>query len=112
MKISVVVLTKNSEKHIDKCLKSIITQNYPDFEVIVVDAESKDQTLDIIYLRFINKIKLISVPSNTSIGKARQIGVDNSQGEIIAFIDSDVELPHKDWLINMIQPLECGFGKT
>jgi len=104
-KISVVVLTKNSQKHINKCLLSIINQKYNDFEIIVIDAESKDQTLDILYLRFIKKIKLISVPSDTSIGKARQVGVDNSQGEIIAFIDSDVELPHENWLKNMSEPI-------
>lgn len=106
MKISVVILTKNSQKHINTCLSSILNQKYPDYEIIIVDAESKDQTLDIINLRYINKIKLISIPSNTSIGKARQIGVDNSQGDIIAFVDSDVELPHENWLTNMYAPFE------
>ncbi len=109
-KISVIILTKNSQKHINSCLLSIINQTYPDFEIIIVDAESTDQTLDIIYLRFIKKIKLIYVPANTSIGKARQVGVDNSQGEIIAFIDSDVELPYNEWFVDMMQPLECGYG--
>jgi rhamnosyltransferase len=113
MKISVVVLTKNNQKLIGKCIKSIFMQDYPDFEVIVVDANSVDNTEKIIYQEYNNikkEISLVFMPvdTNTSIGKARQIGVDNSQGEVIAFIDSDVELPHQGWLNNMVQPLLYG----
>lgn len=117
MKISVVILTKNSQKHIEKCLKSVLMQNYPDFEVLVIDAASTDNTEKIILEEHNNNYKnkdiitIYPVPENTSIGKARQIGVDNAKGEIIAFIDADVELSHNDWFINMMQPLECGFGQ-
>jgi len=107
-KISVVVLTKNSQKYLNKCLYSIFRQKYDNFEVVVVDANSTDNTRCIIstYLKFSSVLlKLINVSSNTSIGKARQTGVDNSTGEIIAFIDSDVELPHDNWLKNMAEPL-------
>jgi glycosyltransferase involved in cell wall biosynthesis len=105
-KVSVIILTKNSQKYISECICSVLNQIYEDFEVIIVDAESNDNTLGKIlhtseYLKYYNKLKIINVDSKTSIGKARQIGVDNSIGEIIAFIDSDVELPHKYWLKNM-----------
>jgi len=111
MKISVVILTKNSQKHIGKCLKSVLNQNYHDFEVIILDAESTDDTLKIIFNEMniskrSNLVKNISVKTDTSIGKARQIGVENSQGEVIAFIDSDVELSHNDWLKNMSVPFK------
>ena len=43
-KISVVVLTKNSQKHLNKCINSVIKQKYDKFEVIIVDAESTDNT--------------------------------------------------------------------
>ncbi len=116
MKISAVVLTKNSQKHIGKCIKSILMQDYPDFEVLVVDAGSQDNTEKIVWEEHNNNYKgdniltILPVPENTSIGKARQVGVDNAKGEIIAFIDADVELPYKEWFIDMMQPLECGFG--
>lgn len=111
-KISVVVLTKNSQKHLKECLKSILLQEYPDFEVIVVDAMSTDGTYGILthYSRLSDvPFRIIDVNSDTSIGKARQIGVEKSRGEIIAFIDSDVELPSPNWLENMMRPLTEGY---
>lgn len=107
-KISVIVLTKNSQKYIRLCIESILKQTYPDFEVIVIDAQSKDETISILegYKNKTNlPFKIEGVPPNTSIGKARQIGLEKSNGEILAFIDSDVELPHENWLKNMAEPL-------
>lgn len=107
--ISVIVLTKNSQKYVRQCIESILKQTYPDFEVIVVDAESKDETISILE-GYKNKTKLPfrieCVPPNTSIGKARQIGLEKSKGEILAFIDSDVELSHENWFKNMSEPLQ------
>jgi len=108
-KISVIVLTKNSQKHLRQCIESILKQTYPDFEVIVVDAQSKDETLSILdgYKNKTNlPFRIEGVPPDTSIGKARQIGLEISKGEILAFIDSDVELPHENWLKNMSVPLQ------
>lgn len=111
--ISVIVLTKNSQNHFRECLSSILEQNYSDFEVIVVDAASTDITIKILSFEMILypkiKVKLIHVDSNTSIGKARQIGCDAAEGEILAYVDSDVELPHKNWLENMSEPLSKGY---
>lgn len=108
LKISVIVLTKNSQKYIRLCIESILKQTYPDFEIIVVDAGSKDETISILegYKNKTNlPFRIEGVPPNTSIGKARQIGLEKSKGEILAFIDSDVELPHENWLKNMSKPL-------
>ena len=106
-KISVVILTKNSQKHLKKCLKSIVLQEYHDFEIIVVDSGSVDHTLGILRHYQIESdfpFEIIHVSSGTSIGKARQIGLEQSYGELIAYIDSDVELPHPNWLENMYRP--------
>ena len=108
-KISVIILTKNSQKYIRLYIESILKQTYTDFEVIVVDAQSKDKTIAILE-EYKNKtnlpFRIESVPSNTSIGKARQIGLEKSKGEILAYVDSDVELPHENWLKNMSEPLQ------
>ena len=112
-KISVVVLTKNSQKHLKECLKSILLQEYLDFEVIVIDAMSIDGTSTILrHYQLLSDVplRIIDVPSNTSIGKARQIGVEKSNGNIIAFVDSDVELSHPGWLEHMMKPLNEGYG--
>lgn len=108
--ISVIVLTRNSENHIEKCLHSIYKQNYPNFEVIIVDADSKDRTLKIVLnieksYNAVGKTRIICVDKDTTIGGARQIGFEQSTGDIIAWIDSDVELPHENWLENMVKPI-------
>lgn len=111
-KISVVVLTKNSQKYLNKCLNSILLQKYPNFEVIVVDSGSTDGTYHILdhYKQLSNiPFEIVHVPSKTSIGKARQIGLEKSNADTIAYIDSDVELSHENWLSNMVTPLIEGF---
>jgi len=107
-KISVIILTKNSQKYLIKCIDVIIMQKHPNFEIIVVDSNSKDHTLYILNLYNNSKgiIKVITNEKDISVGKARQIGIDNATGEIIAFVDSDVELPHDHWLENMYKPFE------
>jgi glycosyltransferase involved in cell wall biosynthesis len=112
---SVIVLTKNSQRHIRKCIESIQIQEYPDFEILVVDAGSKDQTVPILSncMSFsFRSFNIIEVSSDTTIGKARQIGLEKSKGEILVYIDSDVELTSNRWIGNMMIPLEeqdvCG----
>jgi glycosyltransferase involved in cell wall biosynthesis len=110
--ISVIVVTKNSQKHLKQCLYSILMQKFRPLEIIIVDANSNDNTMDIavkanIEAEFKRNIifRFIDVSSKTSIGKARQIGAENSQYEILAYVDSDVELPHENWLLHMSTPL-------
>lgn len=107
-KISVIVLTKNSQRHIKACIESILRQDYPDIEILVVDAGSEDKTVPILSefkLKSSKPFRIIDAP-NTTIGKARQIGLEESNGDILAYIDSDVELSHEKWIDNMMIPLE------
>lgn len=113
-KISVIMLTRNSQKHLVRCMDAIIMQKYPKFEIIVVDSHSTDYTLYTLNLYNNSKaiIRVITSDKDISVGKARQIGIDNATGEIIAFIDSDVELPHEHWLENMCKPLVVGYKQN
>jgi glycosyltransferase involved in cell wall biosynthesis len=93
MLVSVVIPIYNSEKSIIKCVQSVLDQTYRQFEIIIVDDGSKDNSLFILQ-DFIkekdldNTVKLIS-QTNQGPAKARNTGVDNSQGQWIAFLDSD-----------------------
>lgn len=111
-KISIIIPTKNSQRHLNRCIDTILIQKYPDFEIIAVDSKSNDNTLSILdrYNVFSNKIKIIKHQKNISIGTARNIGLKNSSGTILAYIDSDVELPHKHWLENMAKPFYDGYS--
>jgi glycosyltransferase involved in cell wall biosynthesis len=97
LKISVIIPTYNNEKTIEKCLVSILSQTYPSKEILIVDGGSKDRTLSICK-KF--PVKIVMSKSNI-VGLSRQIGVEESNGDICAFIDSDVILPSKAWLTQM-----------
>lgn len=84
--ISVIVLSKNNDDTLDKCLKSI-TESEGEKEVIVVDAHSTDNTPQILR-KYHEKIKVV-YDKGKGIGIARNIGVKHSKGDIICFVDAD-----------------------
>lgn len=89
MKLSIVLLTWNSEKYIEKCLYSIrngIDSN--DYEIIVVDNGSADNTLKILNMEFPG-IKLIRNISNRGVAPARNQGIEAASGEYILILDID-----------------------
>ncbi|MBR3133262.1 MAG: glycosyltransferase family 2 protein [Clostridia bacterium] len=88
-KVSVVIPVHNSHKHIEECLNSVINQTYKNLEIVVVDDLSTDNTVQIIEGLKDNRIKIIKLEENVGAAVARNIGVDNSSGEYICYIDSD-----------------------
>lgn len=87
MKFSIIIPTYNSEKYLKICLDSVLAMNYPknEYEVIIVDGGSKDNTLDILKeydLKLLNS-------DNSSISNSRNIGARGAEGEHLVFIDSD-----------------------
>lgn len=91
-KVSVIIPTYNSQSTIEKCLNSILNQDYPNLEVIVVDDASGDETLTKISAY---PVKLVSNPQNYGASHSRNLGVKNMhlESEIIIFIDSDIITP-------------------
>lgn len=87
-KVSVIVPVYNGENDIEKCLKSILDQDYSNIEVIVVDDGSQDNTRQVVEKIKCSSIKLIKNPSK-GVSSARNYGIDNSTGEYIVFIDAD-----------------------
>lgn len=87
--VSVIVLTFNSAEYIGRCLKYLCKQKEKSFEVIVVDAGSSDNTVNIIksYTEKLN-IKFV-LALNTNMGQARNVGIKKSVGEYVCFCDSD-----------------------
>ena len=88
--ISIVIPTYNAGKYIEECLKSIINQTYSNFEVIIVNDGSTDNTRDICekYAKIDDRIKLINT-ENRGAGSARNTGLKETRGKYISFIDSD-----------------------
>lgn len=90
-KVSVVIPTYNRVKLLDNSISSVLAQTYRDFELLVIDDCSTDNTADFVSSIGDERIKLIRNSSNKGIAGVRNIGVENSSGEYIAFLDDDDE---------------------
>ena len=89
--LSIIIPTYNNEKYISECLDSILKQTYNDFEIIIINDYSNDNTVNIIneYIKKDDRIKLINNSKNLGVGECRIIGFNESKGEYIWYIDGD-----------------------
>lgn len=109
--ISVIVPIFNSSKTIKQLLMSLMNQSYTkdNYEIIIVDDGSTDETMEIV-MTVVKKnsqpiIKIISLEHNYGPATARNRGIMNAGGEIIAFTDADA-IPEKDWLKELIEAFD------
>ena len=88
--ISIVICVYNGEKFIKKAIDSVLKQTFADFELIIVDDGSTDQTSNIckLYAEEDNRIRIIH-QTNRGVGYSRRIGLNVAKGEWIAFLDAD-----------------------
>lgn len=103
-KISIIIPVYNGEKYIEKCLDSIKNQTFKDYEVLIINDGSKDNTKNLIE-KYLNdkRFKLFN-RTNHGIGASRNFGLNESSGEYICFIDSDdyVDKEYLEKLYNKI----------
>lgn len=91
--VSILIPTRNSERTIEICLESISRQTYPRIEIIIVDQQSQDRTLNKCK-RFDVKITMTPPTKNyTPPTKSRNIGSKIAKGKYLLHLDSDMELP-------------------
>lgn len=88
--VSVIIPSYNYGKFIGRAIRSALQQTYPksQYEIIVVDDCSSDNSLDIIKA-FGNQIKLIQMPKNCGLSAVRNIGLMNARGKFVTFLDAD-----------------------
>tara|TARA_B100001250_G_C19758876_1_gene771474 strand:- start:67 stop:990 length:924 start_codon:yes stop_codon:yes gene_type:complete len=87
--VSVIINCKNSEKYINECINSVLTQTYSNYEIVLINNFSTDRTKEIILSYSDNRIQYFETKSPLNLGAARNIGLKISKGEYIAFLDSD-----------------------
>lgn len=89
-KISIIIPVYNSEKYLDRCLKSIVEQSYDAFEIILVDDGSKDNSPAICdkWNEIDARVKVIH-KKNGGTSSARNVGLDAVRGEYVTFMDND-----------------------
>lgn len=96
--ISVITPTYNAERFIKETIESVQEQTYDNWEMIIVDDASKDQTRQIVkqYCEKDARIQLIQLEKNSGSAVARNTAMDHAKGRFIAFLDSDdLWLPEK-----------------
>lgn len=101
--ISIVILNYNGEEYIDISLKSILNLNYENLEVILVDNNSTDESLNIINLISKGKIKIIKNKINFGSNKGRQIGIENSNGKYVLLLDGDIEITDENIIPKLLE---------
>lgn len=89
--VSIVVPVFNTEKYIKKCIESLENQTYKDIEIIIINdasPDSSDSVIKELQAKYSN-IKYIKLEKNLGVSSARNIGIENSTGKWLIFLDSD-----------------------
>lgn len=101
--ISFIIPARNEQKYVADCIRSILRQSVPgDFEIIVVDNRSADQTAQTA-AAVDGRVKVLH-ESNLGTNPARQRGLSAALGEIVVFLDADVRLP-RHWIKRVLKKL-------
>lgn len=82
--ISIVIPTKNSANTLDSCLRSIVTQTYHNIELVIVDSQSTDRTIEIA-----GEYSAKIIETQWGLLGARFLGFKASKGDYILYLDSD-----------------------
>ena len=119
MKISVVIPVYQVEPYIEKCLNSVKNQTFTDFECLIIDDGSPDNSIQIAQQCIENdtRFRIIS-QKNKGVGGAKNTGLSLIKGEWLAFLDSDdwwepnfLERVYKEAVINQVDCVVCNYKK-
>lgn len=103
IKFSVIIVAYNIEKYIEEAIKSVLNQSYDDYEIIIIDDCSEDNTQEVINKYSSNeKVRIYKTKKNTgTAGGPRNLGIKYAQGEYILFLDGDDKLYNENVLLNI-----------
>lgn len=108
MRFSIIVPVYNVEKYLAKCIESILNQTNQDFELLLVNDGTKDNSQKIIdeyVAKYPDMIKAIK-QENAGQAVARNVGIENASGEFLAFLDSDDYLEENSYQL-ALNKAEC-----
>src|SRR5579883_1623450 len=89
--VTVLIPAYNAAATIERALASVLRQNYPDFEIVVVDDGSRDDTAAVVERLAIPNLRLVRLPQNRGECGAMNAGIAEAKSEFVAFLDADDE---------------------
>ena len=106
-KISIIIPVHQAEKYLSECLESIVKQDYRNFEIILVDDKTTDNS-EAIYRKYKKECENLHVLEGEPSGPAteRNKGLQYATGEYLMFVDADDYLPDSHVLSRMVQKLQ------
>ncbi len=105
--LSVIMLTHNREEFVSHMIEDILAQTYRDYEFIIVNNGSEDSTKDILdrYKALDKRVRILNI-ENSTIGRARNVGLDASEGEYVTYVDDDDRVK-PDFLEFLVDLVDC-----
>jgi GT2 family glycosyltransferase len=100
MKSSVIILSWNGMDYLEDCLSSVLTQDYPDFEVIVVDNASTDGSADFVAERY-PQVRLIRNRQNLGFAAGNNVGLRAATGDVLVLLNQDTVV-QTGWLAALV----------
>ncbi len=106
--VSVIICARNEEKNLREKLPLILEQDYPDFEVIVVDDASDDDTHQLLYMLSANnqRLKMRQIPKGAKFSSPKKfavtLGIKAAQNDILLFTDADCRPTSNQWISQMV----------
>ncbi len=97
--VSVIIVTRNRPQYLKECLHHLKSQNYDNFEVIVIDSSTDDETQGVV--KNYSNVKYAKYFNGKNMAISRNMGIVNSSGKIVAFIDDD-SMVCNGWLRELV----------
>jgi len=92
-RVSVIILNYNGKRFLNRCLSSLFKSDYPDYEVILVDNNSTDGSVEFVLRHFagLKNLDIIKLSKNRGFSTGNNIGAKNAEGYYLAFLNTDTE---------------------
>lgn len=101
--VSIIIVNWNAGEYLEKCIDSLLNQSYENFEIILVDNASSDNSVELVEKSF-PQVHVIKNKTNLGFAEANNIGISNSNGKLISLFNPDA-IADKEWLSNLISVL-------
>lgn len=105
MKVSLITITYNSSATVEDTIRSVVNQDYPDIEYLIVDGKSKDKTLEIVN-RYADKISKVVSEKDEGLYDALNKGIRMAEGDVIGMLHSDDIYAHNEVIRHVVETFQ------